>query len=399
VVEAGPTGQPRPRRRQTVGVLVALAVLAVLGAGGVVASTWGEVDSEVYGYGGHLALPGAVTEKPDRDWTWDVPGSLTGLAATDDATYVATEDGDVTALDDAGHETWTTEVDGGGFLASTPDHAELVLFDNIADGKVTALSSDDGDRLWSADGDVQWFEDDRVYLATDNELSAYDVGSGDVFWTVTAHTIGVGQAGIFVVAGDQLQRLNTANGRTEWSVDVVRIGDETAAIAVADDFVAIGGTEATAYDATDGDLLWSSGSSDGAAVTLFSRDEVAVENVAGGGADIPVYDRAGRSGSIRTRSPLYLVPFRSGSDEYAFSLASGDLLGDDHEVVETYDGRPALAAEGVYALAEGKLSYYEWGATKPAWTLVDDDISRDANLQTGPGRFLVADGGELRSYS
>jgi hypothetical protein len=399
VVEAGPAGPAQPRRRQTVGALVALAVVAVLAGGGVAASTWGQVDSEVYGYGGRPALPGAVTARPDRDWTWDVPGSLTGLVAIGGATYVATEDGAVTALDDAGHETWTTEVDGGGFLAGTPDHRDVVLVDDVADGTVTALSTDDGDRLWSAEGDVQWFDDDRVYLETDDELSAYDVGSGAPFWTAKASRVGVGEAGIFVITDDRLQRLDTATGRVSWSVDVVRIGDLTAAIAVADDFVALGGTEATAYDAADGELLWSSGGSGGAAVSLLSRDEVTVEDVGQGDDEFPVYDRAGRNGSITTRSPLYLVPFRSGSEEYAFSLGSGDLLGDGHQVVATYDGRPALAAEGLYALAKGRISYYEWGAAKPAWTLVDDDISRDANLQTGEGRFLLADRGELRSYS
>jgi outer membrane protein assembly factor BamB len=399
VVEAGPIGPPRswPRRRQTIGVLVALVVLAALAAGGVVASSSGEPDAEVYGYGGHLALTEAITEKPDRDWTWEVSGSLTGLAAAGDTTYAATDDGEVIALDEDGHEVWTVVETGAGFLVPPPDHDELVIFGNASESTVTALSSDDGTVLWSADGEIQWFDDDRAYVATGEELVAYDLGSGDQMWSANADTIGVGEAGIFVLVGDELRRVDT-DGRTAWSVEIVRTSDETAQIAVADDFVAVGGPRALAFDADEGDPLWSSDGSDGVAVHLFSRDEVALEDVAGAGDPMPIYDRDGTTGSIETSAPVLLVPLRSGSDEYTYSLASGELYGDGHEVVETYDGRAALAAEGLYLLSHRRISYFEYGAADPEWTL-DDDLSDDVKVQTGDGRLLVANQGQLTSYS
>jgi hypothetical protein len=402
VVEAGPARPPRvwPRPRHTIGVLVALAVIGALAVGGVLASSWGPVDSEVYGYGGHLALPGAVTEKPDRDWTWKVSGSLMGLAAVGDATYVATDEGTVVALDGDGHETWTVQVEGRGFLAAAPDHDEVVLFDDAADGRVTALASKDGAELWSADGDVQWFDDDRAYLWTEGELVACELDSGDRLWSVSADEVGVGEAGLYVIEGDQLLRVDPVDGGTTWSVDRGVSDVEMAGIAVAGDFVAVGGERATAYDATDGDQLWSSDRDDSPVVQLFGQDLVTVQHIAaaGGDTEVQVYDRDGPQGSVDGTRFGFVVPFRSGSDQYAFDFASGNLYGADHQVIETYDGSPGLAAEGLYVLHDGAVSYYEWGAAEPRWTL-DEDLSDEASMQTGEGRLLVADQDRLSSYS
>ncbi|GAW48190.1 MULTISPECIES: PQQ-binding-like beta-propeller repeat protein [unclassified Nocardioides] len=399
VVEAGPARPARPRPRRTIGVLVALAVVGALAVGAVVASSRGAVDSEVYGYGGHLALPGAVTEKPDRDWTWQVSGSLMGLAAVADATYVVTDEGTVAALDGDGHETWTVRVEGGGFLAAPPDHDEVVLVDDAAVSRVTALATEDGAELWSAEGDVRWFDDDCAYLGTEGELVARDLDSGDRLWSVGADEVGVGEAGLFVIEGAQLLRVDPADGATTWSVDHGVIDVEMTDIAVAGDFVAVGGERATAYDASTGDPLWSSDRDDSPVVQLFARDLVAVQHIAsaGGETEVQVYDREGPQGSVDGTRFGYVVPFRSGSDQYAFDVGSGDLYGDDREVIETYDGSPALAAEGLYVLRGGTVRYYAWGAAEPRWTL-DEDLSDEASMQTGEGRLLIADQGRLSSY-
>jgi outer membrane protein assembly factor BamB len=317
-----------------------------------------------------------------------------------DATYVATDEGTVVALDGDGHETWTVQVEGDGFLEAPPDHGEVVLFDDAAHRRVTALASKDGAELWSVDGDVQWFEDDRAYLWADGGLVARDLDSGDRLWSVSADEIGVGEAGLYVIEGDQLLRVDPADGETAWSVDHGVRDVEMAGIAVAGDFVAVGGERATAYDATDGDPLWSSDRDDSPVVQVFAQDLVTVQHVAaaGGDTEVQVYDRDGPQGSIDGTRFGFVVPFRSGSDQYAFDFASGDLYGADHQVIETYDGSPGLAAEGLYVLRDGAVSYYEWGAPEPRWTL-DEDLSDEASMQTGEGRLLVADHDRLSSYS
>lgn len=403
MVEAGRV--EGPSRRPATAMWVALLLVAGLAVGGVaVVTTLGGSGAEVYGYGGHLALPAAVTEEPDRDWTWQVPGTLTGLAIAGDATYVATEDGTVTALDGDGDEDWTADVGWAGFLVTAPDHDEVVIFDDIEHRKVHALSSDDGDELWTVDGFAQWIEGDDIYVGTDKELTRYDLGSGDEAWSADAGTVlGVGEAGIFVVVDDELRALGDG-GETRWTADIDRTTDPIS-IAVAEDFVAVGGPQETvAFDADDGDRLWSAPADDsGASVSVIARDEVAIGPAAGSdgdadGVEIALYDRDGSSGSIETAGDFYPIAFRSGGEDYVLDLGSGELYGDDHQVIETYGGPAALAAEGLYALEHGEVRYYRYGDADPRWT-IGDDLSANVNVQTGDGRLLVADDGRLSSYS
>jgi outer membrane protein assembly factor BamB len=376
-------------------------VLPALAVGVVLATTWGPVDSEVYGHGDEGVLPAAVTKRPGLDWEWTIPGSLSGLAATGDRTYVATEGGVVTALDSGGDEVWKSDVGATGVLVAAHDHDDLVLFDNLDDDRTTALSTDDGDPLWSVDGDLQWYEDDHLYTTTDDELAAYDLGSGDRVWTTKADQTVVGEAGIYVLAGDELRRVSATDGHAVWTVDLDPSDESGPRLAVADDFVVVSGTGIAAYDASAGDRLWSEDDlAGGAMVMLFSRDEVAVTPPAfdDDAIEVALYDRDGPSGSIESDGFFYALPLRSGEHEYTLTLGTGDLYGPGHRVVATYDGGSALAAEGIYTLDDDHVSYYAYGESDAAWTL-EDDFSGETVLVPGAHRLFVVQGHRLRSYS
>jgi outer membrane protein assembly factor BamB len=94
--------------------------------------------------------PPAPLSSPEPRWTLDVGGSVwSGLAFAEDRLLVATDAGEVSAIDEDGHLLWSVDV--GAPVRATPTVVAGRVFVHADDGRVSVLDLTSGDRIWAAE--------------------------------------------------------------------------------------------------------------------------------------------------------------------------------------------------------------------------------------------------------
>jgi len=171
----------------------------------------------------------------------------------------------VEALDArTGEYLWDVDLDGDADYTPALSDGRLVV---PADQQVTALSPDDGERLWSVQvsGPVQ----DAVTLAPDADLVTLPVGearltaltleSGEERWideTVSPRPAAIGDDGVYLTGyrpdGNTgvLRALDPTTGARRWSVDLE--SPDTAPVVTDDGLLVVDGGTLAVHDTADG---------------------------------------------------------------------------------------------------------------------------------------------------
>lgn len=328
------------------------------------------------------ALAGAVTAEPEEQWSWRPDGPTAGAAAVGDVLVVGSDDQDgVTALDEDGDVLWTSDV--GGYAYSLPEHDDLVFVTSYEGEDVVVLSVDDGEELWSVDGGYLTGSGDDGLFYTDvdeEEVGLLDAGTGDESWSVDGvdgHA--VTDDAVYVLDGGELSRLEAGSGDEEWSVQTgVDAGDDSyVSITATRDLVVLGDDDVVAFDAGDGEELWSeSGFEDGVEVGVYAADRVYLATTDYDedepSVDATVYDREGAVGDLDLDRGDYFAPltFEMNGTPYVYDYSSGRVFDEDLEEIGRYDGTVTFVDGGLYSLEEdGEVSYYELGSSSSAWSI------------------------------
>lgn len=275
---ASPTLARRVRRRDLLAAGAGLGVLALLGAGAVLAGKFADSTQ------GH----DTGASGPRLRWTSTLNGSVTAALVADA--------GIVYALSNAGTEGTLyalSALNGASLwrvarpvpMSTTPALAHGVVYAAWADGLIAALSARDGARRWSyrAGGqlDTALATAGGVVYATceDQHLYALDARTGQLLWkrllafgplagpAVTDDTVYVSGAG-------GVAALDVPTGALLWQYPVALHGPYFTAPAVQGDAVYVGARDSTLYAlaAADGAPLWH----------FTARDEVRVPPSAAG---------------------------------------------------------------------------------------------------------------------
>ncbi|GAB2865273.1 outer membrane protein assembly factor BamB family protein [Nocardioides pacificus] len=394
----------QPRRGRRTGLLVGVGALVVLlVAGGVflgIRLLGGDGDEarSLGANGSELVDP--VTSEPEETWSWEAPGEVGGAVQQGDSLVITVEGGEVVSLDASGDEEWTTTVDSDISVSHAVPGQDVLIAAAYDVQRVTALSAEDGEQLWTYDDRTfeSVIEEGVIFRGLD-ESGLLDAKTGDELWTVeTPDAYAIASDAAYLLAGDELTKVSLEDGDEQWSVTVDRDEDAYGTLTATDEFVVVDGDELMAFDAESGDELWSEeGGEDGSRASVFSATEVYVTANDYGGESEPsvtVFDRDGKVGELDVEKEgdseyfyFYAMAFESGGSSYALDYTSGRLYGDDLEVLQTYEGSLAVAAGGLYALDDQKLSYFELGSDSAEWSI--DIEAEEGGVGAIDGRVLV----------
>lgn len=204
-------------------------------------------------------------------WTFsEANGYFIGQAnEADGVVYVPSNDGNLYALNDAGNLLWVFETDH--FLWSQPQVAEGVIYLGSMDNFVYAISAD-GNEIWSTEmsgavvGSPVLSEDgSRLFVGSiGGEMVALSTADGDVVWSFDAGDSIWGRAALadgklyFADSGGDLHALDPNSGSLVWQ-QVVQ-GSIIGGITVMPNGIALATEEGLVKSlAFDGSPLWEAG--------------------------------------------------------------------------------------------------------------------------------------------
>jgi len=409
-------GQLGPRRSRRWPVVAAVVLVLVLVAGGVAVLTL------LRGSGsGHTAdgsmLPEAVTSEPKAAWTFDYSGSYAQVTGAGDLVVLADEDGDVAALDSDGERVWSNDDEYVGYVVAVPDHDDVVVVAGGEGGGVGALSTDDGEQLWWQDSGYPLAIDDEGLLLGDgaedsdtSDVAWVDSKSGEEKWSIDdVGSTDVAEDAVYLVVADELRRVDASSGRVSWSLDLSVDDDEYVGLASTSEFVAVSvGNEVTAYDAGDGERLWSASAED-PSVDGFDDDRVYIsettydEDTDDSDTSVTVYGRAGDGEdlSIGSDDYFYGIGVEAGGSSWFVAYSSGEVFDDDLQRVGRYGSDEAnltVADRGLYVHDPGQVAFYEYGQGKPEWTIDIPDSEDGVSVSAVDQGVVVEADGELTMY-
>ncbi|MEE6210150.1 PQQ-binding-like beta-propeller repeat protein [Salarchaeum sp. III] len=200
----------------------------------------------------------AAVAVDDDGEQWRTPGSYVGVACRGDRTYLASADGEVTALDADGGDAWVFPHQFSKPTAAGPVVADGAVVAASEDGRVAALAPDRGDVAWNAYLDAAPSAlaptGRGVYAARTDDITAVDA-DGVTSVGPVENAIGLASVGDTVVAATTDRVTGVRDGAEAWTTDVsdpvaVETTGDAAVVATADGDV-------TAF-APDGTTAWSS---------------------------------------------------------------------------------------------------------------------------------------------
>lgn len=310
--------------------------------------------------------PGVRELQPGWETTLD--STVLGELGVGDGVVVSIDSGDLVSLDLAGTATWSR---------AQPSRPVAAL---DASGQVL-VSAEDGPGLSAnalADGEELWRYPDITYVGVADSGFVVDVeAEGGPFGVIDARTgvptwsvpdvdaYVVAGAMAYVLRGPELTALSAADGSVLWTSDV-GAGAEATLVANLGLVVVVKGSEVLALDPLNGTERWST-QAQGAAVEVFSDELVVVTSERAAPPTAVVYDAMGERGTLPVEDglPADLVPFTVDGESYAVDPVSGAVLDEDLTVLATYDGTVVPAPDGVYVLADGRVSHYPLGSSTP----------------------------------
>jgi outer membrane protein assembly factor BamB len=392
-------GAPQSRSRRFPLIVASLMAVLVVAAS---ATWWAVTGSD----GDRVtSLPQAVTSEPDLDWSWSAPDDIGAVVADDETTYALTA-GSLFALDGDGREMWEVEVDDAAYV-NLPDERQDLLWLSGPDTGASLRSVEDGDEVFSTEGDIETVLEDSVIVSEEDEVRSIGLASGKVEWaTETADDVAVDGDSVLMLGDGQLRRL-TQDGDERWAADVDLSLGENPYITVGDDFLVVNGqNEAAAFARDDGAELWNVDTGDdGGVVGLMFPDQVYIQKNDFSFEDdsddtrVVIYDRDGRVASMDPENSFFFAyPVRSEGKLYAFDFGGGVLYDQDYKPLgRDHDGSVQPASGGLYELSEGQVAFFRYDESSAVWTL-GDEFGDDAQLRTADNRLLIADGSDLLTY-
>ena len=212
---------------------------------------------------------------PTMKWQTIVQGVSNSVSVVRGTVYVATDQGEMKALDLlTGHQRWTyvpTEQLGGLIGPSIVDDLAYVFNDA---GTLFAVDIGSGKERWKSTdrfpgpGPVTYGLG-RVYTGTnDGQVAAFDATSGSVAWRWVApsggamHTAAFADGRVYIAAdtpGD-LYAIDAASGKLAWQLDLGAVQPGTTVVADGIVYSGMGEDRTTAHlravDAKTGVILW-----------------------------------------------------------------------------------------------------------------------------------------------
>ncbi len=315
--------------------------------------------------------------EPNRRWAYNVDGPIQSSPAIDnDAVYVASNDGKITALlagtnDQRGKKKWDIKTKGA--VVASPILVGGTLYVGSTDGVFYAVDLANGKIRWRYDAGSPIFATAAaaqgiVCFGANGRIIGLDAATGSPKWTHPAggffQSAAATDGDSFYLGGwdNTLYALNAATGLPRWTAKIGRGADSKFAVpfspavaspCVAGGRVTVAGLDGVLYalDAKAGTPLWQIRAPQGG--DPFGQSGAASINgltfyVAGAGAAGTVYAIDGLTGRILWRSalgqPIYGSSPRLSLDGKSLAIAG-------------YRGRVAVLETG----AGGKLWTYELG--------------------------------------
>lgn len=412
-----PDGPPRPGRptsrgtsRWTLYTIGGLAACLVVGAGAWgVTALLGDGDRSGDTTSRGRTLHRAITELPERQWTWtyDSDEGGAGVVVLDDGVLVSRWDQGVTRLDADGEEKWSASLEyDGGIQASSDDDLFLAHASEEGNGLAVAKTSD-GSELWHSELSLHSEIGDSLVLLDydgDGEDGASDYSvvnrrTGEERWTTRADQIVNSGGQLFAVDGGAVSRLDPSDGEEIWSSTVDWDEDTWPGVEASETMVTIDlDDQAIALDLDDGTELWTvevGGDDDSVSTTLFGRDTFAVERYAyddeyeEGRSEYSLYDRDGEAQelSLGTDSTAGFETFEAGGELYALQDNGNLYDAEAVELVGRYDGILTPTDNGLYSQTDSGIRFFEYGASSSQWHL--DGIGSQGYLEAGDQTFVI----------
>ena len=320
--------------------------------------------------------------------SWDVQldSRVLGELAVGDGVIVSIDSGDLVALDAQGDRSWSraqldspvVALDAGG---------EVVV---SADGRpgISANALSDGDELWRyPDITYVGVADSGIVVDVEAEggpFGVLDATTGVPVWSVPdVDAYALAGAMAYVRRGPEVSALSTADGSVLWASDV-GAGGKATLVANLELVAVVKGAEVVALDPLNGTERWTARAR-GAAVEVFSDELVLLTGARARPPTAVAYDASGPRGEIPVQGkvPAGLVRFSVDGKPYVIEPRSGSVLDEALTVLATYDGTVTPAADGVYVVADDRVSHYILGSTTP-----DSEI-----VVPGAERVVAREGG------
>lgn len=398
-----------------VGVLVVVLVTQSGGGGSASASGYYDVQAE------------AVSEDAELAWSEQAPEGLEvrSVAQLDDDTVLANytapysaddEDSDdtdaeprIVTYDMDGEEQWT--VTDADLEWASPSLSGDVVFTDLGD-EFTALDPDDGEELWSVDGEPRntWEVDDLMLVTTEGDdesrVVVIDTASGEEQAAVDGDLVGGPGTDSFIVQDDETLSRVDFSGEETWSVETddlaldvggsltAAYGEGVIVLSVFDD------TESplVAVDSETGEELWSESGrhevqyrgADGAvAVVRWDEDTDSDQSAPG---ELMLFDAEGERDAVELDEiqRYGLMGFLDvDGDDYFATESSGTLVNADLEIAAEHDATIAgYTTDGVYLQDDDELTLAAWDSDDERFSI---DLEHDGTVSTLDGAVAVVD--------